>query len=161
MVTKPPLPSSDLHLRVRETPYTPTLPHLFWFSSAGPTSGNRVHQLFPPFSKSLTLLIQPQCMDIICCNKESKQRVSLEEDSLLCFNFCLFFCHKVLDVPQHKRQRGGCRLWFNVPPRPPEVLIIVISSYKIDRTNACNAALTWSRSVNCDLQGWKDESLCT
>lgn len=89
MVTKPPLLSSDLHLRVRQTPYTPTLPHLLWFSSAGPTSGNRVHQLFSPFSKSLTLLIQPQCMDIICCNTESKQRVSLEEDSAL-FQFFVF-----------------------------------------------------------------------
>lgn len=62
-------------------------------------------------------------MDIIYCSGHRHQHYFPPEgDPLFCLTF--FFCHEVLDVPQHKREsqnpenRGwGCRLWLNVPPR--------------------------------------------
>lgn len=151
-------------------PSAPTLPHLFWFSSA--FRGNRVHQLFPSFTKSQTLLVQPQCTDTICCTAQRHlQLFSLSEyhwrKTFLCFNFCLFFFYfKVLDVPQHKWQNQnperGCRLWFNVPPTPPEFHHHSYFQLWKDRTNTCYAALTWSRSVNCGgLERQVPQFLCT
>jgi len=99
-----------------------------------------------PFIKSqnLNILYQHDVLHRVKTSSVFPQKILLEGNYLARFlflflSFSVFLCCcKVLDVTQHnkriKTRRGGNRLWFNVPPRQPEiiimVIIIIISSYE-------------------------------